>query len=149
MEEPFKMKPMIFLPPEMMSPAEIAKLEANGVCVVVAKDPARVKFVDPIPAVSSRTKIEDAAIRLSRRILNPGFWTGDYAEKTRSEMTRAYVDILIEGTPLDRNPTGEELERRIFNAAKSDELRRLAKEEAKAERAAMKLKEPKDKPEKP
>ena len=49
------MKPMIILPPDVMDKENIDLLRENGICVVVAKDPAKVRFVDPIPAVASRT----------------------------------------------------------------------------------------------
>lgn len=51
-------------------------------------------------------------------------------------MARVYIDILMQGTPLSNEPSKEEKEKRIFDDAKHDELRRLAKEEAKAERLA-------------
>jgi len=131
------MKPIIILPPQAVSEKDIELLRENGLCVVVAKEPSLVQFVDPIPSVSSRTQIEDAAIRLSRKILNPGFWTSD---GTREQMTRAYVDLLFEGTPLSTKPTKAEREQEIFDSAKLDELRRLAREEAKKERELAKAK---------
>jgi len=42
------MKPMIIIPPGQMSQADIKKLESNQICIVVARDPARVKFFDPM-----------------------------------------------------------------------------------------------------
>lgn len=132
--EDWPMKPMIILPPDAMSAEDIAELRKNHLCVVVAKDPALVKFVDPIPAQSSRTDIENAAIQLSRKML-----TGDlYDSETKKDFAREFVDILVRGTPLDSRPTQAEHEKAVFNAAKDDELRRLAREEAKAERAAAK-----------
>ncbi len=131
------MKPIIILPPDTMSSEDIKTLRDNELCVVVASNPAAVKFVDPIPAVSQRTHIEDAAIKLSRKVINPGFWNDS---TTREHLTRAFVDILLKGTPLDPMGTQQEQEREIFNITKADELRRLAREEAKAERAAIKAK---------
>lgn len=128
------MKPIIILPPDKMSPDDIKMLRDNEICVVVASDPSAIKFLDPIPAASSRTKIEDAAIRLSRKILN----TGCYDENTRANFARMYVELLAEGTPLDSKPSQAEQERQIFDAEKRNELQRLAREEAKAERAAAK-----------
>ncbi len=129
------MKPIIILPPGAMSQEDIELLRGNELCVVVAKNPATVKFVDPIPAASSRTKIEDAAIKLSRKVLSQGFWS---SESTRSDMTRAFIDILVNGTPLDPSGTQEEREKRIFDEAKAEQIRVLAREEAKAERLAVK-----------
>lgn len=129
------MKPIIILPTGSMSQEDIEQLRKNDLCVVVAKEPNLVKFVDPIPAVSQRTKIEDAAIRLSRKVLNPGYWqTSD----TCKILTQTFFEILSEGTPLSAAPTQEEKEKAIFDNAKADELKRLACEEAKAERAAAK-----------
>lgn len=132
------MKPIIILPPDAMSEEHIKLLRENELCVVVAKNPAVVKFVDPLPVITQRTKVEAAAIALSRKVLNPGFWTSN---DTRQLMAQTYVDILINGTPLQKGPTQEELEKEIFDEAKRDELCKLAREEAKAEReAARKVK---------
>lgn len=133
------MKPIIILCPDAMSEENIKLLRENDLCVVVAKNPAAVKFVDPIPAASSRTSIENAAIKLSRKILTPGFWN---SIGTRENMAAAYIDILVKGTPLDPypEPTPEEREKEIFDSAKADELRKLAREEAKAQREAAKKK---------
>jgi hypothetical protein len=43
------MKPIMILPPEVMSPEDIKLLNENGLCVVIVKEPAKVRFVDPIP----------------------------------------------------------------------------------------------------
>lgn len=128
------MKPIIILPPETMDAENIAMLRDNGLCVVEAKNPAAVKFVDPIPAASCRTTIEDAAIKLSRKLLNGDLVGQDY----RKNIAALFFDILAKGTPLDPNPTQAELEKRAFEIEKMDELRRLAREEAKQERAAAK-----------
>ena len=126
----------MILPPNVMTAEDVKMLRENDLCVVVAKDPARVKFVDPIPAASSRTQIENAAIQLSRKLLTTHVWD----ENTRRNVAAMYIDLLVKGTPLDPNGTKEEQEQRIFDEEKRDELRRLAKEEAKAERAAAKQK---------
>lgn len=130
-----KMKPIIILPPETMSPEDIKSLQENHFCVVVASDPSKVKFLDPIPAISSRTAIENSAIQLSRSILR-----GDIYRDQRHHFAQMFMDILVKGTPLDPQPQKEEVERNIFDNAKADEIRRLAREEAKAERAAQKAK---------
>lgn len=117
-----------------MSPEDIKMLRDNAICVVVATNPATVKFLDPIPAAASRTKIENAAIALSRIILK----RGTYDDNSRGSFAKMYVDLLAKGTPLDPEPSLAEREKEYFDQAKLDELRRLAKEEAKAERAAAK-----------
>lgn len=135
-QSPYKMKPVIILPPETMSKEDIERLMENGMCVVVAKEPALVKFMDPIPAVAGRSIVEQAAIDLSRKILAPGFWQSD---DTRKTIATTYYDLLIRGTPLDpKLAQKKEMEQRIFDDEKQNELRRLAKEEAKAERDAVK-----------
>lgn len=126
-----RMKPMIILPPNAMSDHNIGLLRENGICVVVAKNPSDVKFLDPIPSVASRSQIEAAAIALSRKILK----CGTYNEESRSNFARLYVDLLVKGTPLDPE---KEKEEQIFKAAKEDEIRRLAREEAKSERQKQK-----------
>lgn len=90
------MKPIIILPPKTMSKSDIKALRDNELCVVIAKDPSQVKFLDPIPTSSSRTQMENAAIALSRKLLN-----GQMLQFQRGDITRAYVDILIKGSPLD------------------------------------------------
>jgi len=134
------MKPMIILPPDVMDKENIDLLRENGICVVVAKDPAKVRFVDPIPAVASRTQMEQAAISLSRKILHPGFWNDD---STRQEMCSFYVELLTKGTPLDPRPSQEESEKKEYDAAKLQEIRELARNDARAERAAKKLEQQK------
>lgn len=129
------MKPMIILPPELMDAANIKQLQDNDICVVVASDPARVRFVDPIPSMSSRTQMEDAAIQLSRRLLNGEF---DGSTVRKSDFARLYVEILIKGSPLDIRGSTEEQRKRAFDQEKEAELYRLAREEAKAEREAKK-----------
>lgn len=130
------MKPIIILPPDVMSPEDINALQDNELCVVVASDPASVKFVDPIPAVTSRSQIESAAIQLSRRILNGiGFGNSDYIY--RKEACALFVQILVEGTPLAET-TEADIESQIFDDAKVEEICRLAREEAREERAAKK-----------
>lgn len=129
------MKPMMILPPNLMSKEDIKALRDNGICVVEAQDPAKVRFVDPIPAVSSRTDIENAAIRLSRRILGPGFWS---TESTRQLMCMNYIELLAKGTPLDVNGTTEEQQNNHYERIRWDEIERLARADAKAEREAKK-----------
>src|SRR5690349_8957379 len=99
-----RMKPIMLLPPETIDDEGIKLLRENGLCVVVAKDPARVKFLDPIPSIAQRTKIEDTAIRLSRKLLDRDTFVGGspgYAKSfSRSEIAQMFVDLLVAGTPL-------------------------------------------------
>lgn len=135
MKEEKRMQPIMILQPDSMSDEDMQRLRDNGLCVVVAKEPALVRFMDPIPSVSSRTDIENAAIRLSRKMVTHEYWGN---EDGRRDYIAELCDIIIKGSPLDPQPTQQEQETRIFSSAKADELRRLAREEAKAERAAAK-----------
>lgn len=135
------MKPMIIVPPGELTPIDIKKLEDNGICAVVAKHPERVKFVDPIPCQSSRTQIENAAIKLSRILLNRT-WGNFYNSDTlgQREFAHMYVACLTEGTPLDRNGTIQDQECAIITAARRDELAKLARQDARSEREVAKAK---------
>lgn len=129
------MKPMIILPLGCMSKENLKILNDNGICVVEAKDPSKVKFVDPIPSISSRTDIERAAIQLSRKIMthpdNGGF---DYKNGIqRSDIVKLYLDFLMKGTALDIK---EERNEQYYDSVKRKELERLAREDARAEHAA-------------
>jgi hypothetical protein len=121
-----------------MSQANIKKLESNQLCIVIAKDPARIKFVDPIPAQSSRTEIENAAIKLSRMLLNNRQWASPGGTWDIGTITEAFVQFLVEGTPLDAAGTKEERESKIYNDERQEELRRMAREDARAERLKLK-----------
>jgi len=133
------MQPMIILPPEMMSEQNIQALRDNGICVVEAKDPSKIKFVDPIPAVSSRTGIENAAIQLSRCVLNGmGRCLVENGKMDRVSIMRQYIDFLVVGTPLDPNPPREQIEREVFDKTKEEEIRKIAREEARTERKEKK-----------
>jgi hypothetical protein len=130
------MKPMIILPPDVMDKEEIKKLNDNGMCVVVAKEPSKIKFVDPIPAASSRTHMENAAIALSRKLLNwPWEKNASIYKGTVAEM---YITLLVEGTPLGANGTREEQEQQWIDVARREELAKIGREEARVEAAARK-----------
>lgn len=131
------MKPLIILPKGAMSDKDREELAKNNICVVEAEDPSLVKFVDSIPAIASRTEMEQAAIQLSRKVLQKDAW--GYLSDAPKDLAKMFVDILVKGTPLDPRPTQQESEKQIFDQAKADELKRLAREEAKAERASAKI----------
>lgn len=130
------MKPIIVIPPDTISESDVQQLRDNGICVVVSKDPASLKFLDPIPACIGRSKIEDAAIALSRRLLNRGGIWAQIAAIDRKDIAKLYMEILIKGTSLDSQLDVDE---QTFNDAKAEEIRKLASEEARSERAAKKL----------
>jgi hypothetical protein len=146
---PDAMKPILILPPDSMSAEDIEKLNANGICTVVCINPAAVKFLDPIPSAAGRGKVEQAAIGLSRKLLN-WQWIGnsnlnaDY-RLDRKDICQLYMDVLMRGTPLSAEPTPEEIQasrqrelEHTAHLAKLDEIRRIAREEARAEREAKK-----------
>ena len=81
--------------------------------------------------------IEQAAVQLSRILLN-GTW-GPQQEIGRQKICSLFVECLVKGTKLDRNPTQQERESTIYNEIKEQEIRRLAREEARVEREAMKI----------
>jgi hypothetical protein len=129
------MKPIIIVPPDVLSPDDIKILRDNDLCVITATDPAKVRFLDPLPAAQQRTQMEHAAIVMSRKLLN-GMWHNTVLYK--KDFADLFVSLLIKGTPLDAQGTTEEQEQQIFDYAKSEEIRRLAHVEAKAERDALK-----------
>ena len=131
------MKPIIIVPPKVLDAEAFKLLRENGLCVVEASDPAKVRFLDPIPASSNRSQMEMAAIRLSR-ILLTGTW-GNFFNTTClgvGEFARIYIKLLIEGSSLDPSGTLEEKQQRVFEQSKLEESARLGREEAKRERAA-------------
>jgi hypothetical protein len=131
------MKPMIVVPPDVMDADNLKMLRDNDICVVVAKNPAQLHFMDPLPAASNRTQIENAAIQLSRRLLNETFNSTTFYKSTFAAL---FIEILIKGSPLDPRGTTEEQYDRMFNQEKAEEIARLAREEARAERKAKKAK---------
>lgn len=131
------MKPMIILPKGQMSVADMKTLRENNVCVVEAKDPAKFKFVDPIPAMSCRNKMEEAAIRLSRRIINWDFTNQD-GGLYKKDAIGMYLQFLVEGTSLSLKGDKEEQEQRVIDNARFDELQRIGREEAREVRKKQK-----------
>jgi hypothetical protein len=132
-----KMKPILVIPKGSISADDIKKLNDNGICTVESDNPAMVKFLDPIPSAQERGRVEQAAIQLSRLVLNGMIGPRNYP-LNRSEIHSIFVECLLTGTPLDRNATTQDQERRFFEDAKRDELNRLAREEAREERRAAK-----------
>lgn len=127
------MKPIIVLPKGAMSPENVDQLRANDMCVVETDDPAAVKFLDPIPSVMQRSKVEEAAIQLSRKVLS-GLFNGTYP-LSRAELCVMYVECLVRGTPLSKEPSQQEMEQKAYDEARLDEKRRIAREDARAEAA--------------
>jgi hypothetical protein len=126
-------KPIILVPTGEMTAENLKLLNDNGICTVECKNPALVKFLDPIPSSAQRGKIEQAAIQLFRKLIGVQDQT-----LYRSTIIEWYVKALAEGSSLQQGPTQEEQEAKMFADEKRWELQRLAREEAKAERAAIK-----------
>ena len=128
----WKVKPIIILPPGVMQDADIQLLRDNGLCVVTAEDPGKVRFLDPIPAAEKRGQMEEAAIALSRKVLRAS------GVISRSDAAGFFVDAITKGTPLGAD---SEIYERAFDEAKLEQARELGREEARAERAAKKAKQ--------
>lgn len=131
------MKPVMIVPPGVLSDADVQLLRENDLCVVVADDPSKVRFVDPIPAMSSRTEIENAAIQLSRKLLNGNGFDQNGVIGQRG-VASLYVNLLVKGTPLQHGQTQAEKDAEEREFARVQELRRLGREDAKAEHEAKK-----------
>ena len=132
------MKPMMVLAPGIMSAEHQQMLRDNGLCVVEAEKPELVRFMDPISTVADRSRIEQAAIEMSRLLLNRRWGhVSTSALIGHGEFARLFCDCLVAGTSLAGNYVSPAT---IFKNAKRDEIQRLAREEAKAERKAAKEK---------
>ena len=129
------MKPILIIPPNTIDAEGIKALNDNGICTVVATEPSKVKFLDPIPAMEGRTQPEQAAIVLGRKLLasrtyiNAGHWQSI----DRADVWRWYLEALTKGTSLDIDGTTQEQEERIIKEEREEELRKIAREEARAE----------------
>lgn len=118
---------MIVLPPHAMSDKDVRLLRKNGICVVVAKDPSEVRFVDPIPASSNRTEMEAAAVAMTRKLLE---WPWSATFATKEFISELYCKLLVRGTSLDPG-AGIEEARNAANAANAAVKKLTGKEVAK------------------
>jgi hypothetical protein len=95
MSENTRIKPVVVLAKGEVSKRDIKRLNDNGLCVVEANDPSKVRFIDPPPegyAVQER-----AAIQLFRSLMSrSGF------SLSRAGLSELYADILLEGWPMPR-----------------------------------------------
>jgi hypothetical protein len=85
-----RIRPVVILPVGEMAKKDIKKLNDNGICVVEAKDPSKVRFADPPPegySVQERAAIELFRILAAKPIFNI----------SRGDMTSMYVDIILKG----------------------------------------------------
>lgn len=96
MNEPIKIKPVIILPPGEMTQKDIAELKDNGFCVVVAKRPDAVRFMEP--PLQSYPAPERAALKLVRFIVA----NRTNGPQAYNDLTERLCDYLIEGTPLQK-----------------------------------------------
>lgn len=88
-----RMKPIVILPEGAMKPRDVKKLTDNGICVVEAKDPSLVRFMEPPP--DGYSVQERAAISLFRRLVARNAFNVD-----RRQFAEMYCDIILEGFPL-------------------------------------------------
>lgn len=93
MSEPSKIRPVIILPPDEMSEDDIGKLNNNGFCVVVAKHPDQVRFMEP--PLQSYPAPERAALKLCRVIM-----ASREKNVTLQDLTQRLCDFLMEGVPI-------------------------------------------------
>lgn len=133
-----RMKPILLIPPNTIGDDDVKSLRDNGLCVVTVTDPGAVKFLDPIPSMAQRTKVENAAIALSRKILEPNFFiqSGSWVSRSRTDVISVFLDVLIKGSELDPSPSVAEIERQVFTQVKREEVSKIAREEAREEAAA-------------
>lgn len=89
-----RMKPVIVLPPKSVSKADIKELRENGICVIVAKDPSVVRFIEPPP--NGYNEQEKAAIKLCRYLVR----RDNTASCGRQEIMALLAHFFIEGSPL-------------------------------------------------
>lgn len=89
-----KVKPVLILPIGCISKSDMKVLKNNGICVVEAKDPSAVRFLEP-PIVNDYSIQEKAAIELCRY----------YCQKetfmiSKDNFNNTLVHFLINGTKL-------------------------------------------------
>lgn len=89
-----RIRPVIILPVGEISKKDIKELRANGLCVVEAKDPSRVRFAEPPPLGYSVQ--EQAAIKLCRWVLSHR--SEHYFQ--RYDLAQKLADFFCEGSPL-------------------------------------------------
>lgn len=95
MSSPSRMRPVVILPENAMTKADINKLCRNGICVVEAKDPSAVRFCEPPPEGYSVQ--ERAAISLFRYLMRKDI----DRSRSRLDIGSLYADFIIKGTPLE------------------------------------------------
>ena len=88
------MKPILVLPPDNMSAEDIALLREIDICVVVAKNPADLRFIDP-PPTGNYDQVTEASLNLSRLIIN----NTDKNYSTR-ELASFWAQALINAHPV-------------------------------------------------
>jgi hypothetical protein len=138
-----RMRPIIIVGEGVMDEKNMQMLRDNGLCVVMVSSPEAVKFLDTIPAMMGRSLPEQAAIKLSRKLFDERTYReSDYETSNggllREDVARMYADILIKGTELDPEPTKAERERKIYDDSRDEEIRKIAREEAREEAARRK-----------
>lgn len=89
-----RVRPVIVLPTGQVTKEDIAVLRENGMCVVEAKDPSLVRFMEPPP--NGYSEQERAAISLCRHLLR-NYQTSHW---TKAEIHEILVHAFTEGSPL-------------------------------------------------
>ena len=104
-DQPVKrMAPVIVLPEGAMKRADMNLLRKNGFLVVEAKEPDKVRFMEPPP--NGYSEQERAAIKLCRWL------TTKRGSLMYSDITEALVRFFIEGSPLQPVEQVQKLEKK-------------------------------------
>jgi hypothetical protein len=88
------MKPILIIPPDQMSKEDIDRLRENDICVVEAKEPSEIRFVDPPPS-GNYDQVVEASLALSRWVINNP--TGTFEAKTLSAY---WAQMLMGAHPI-------------------------------------------------
>jgi hypothetical protein len=86
-------KPLIVIKTGTVTKADISRLRKSGLCAIESSDPQAIRYLEPPPLGYGEQ--EAAAIKLFRHVMSVS------QEWNRITLSRKYVEILIEGGPLD------------------------------------------------
>ena len=98
-KDDLKMKPVMIVPKGALSKADLKRLNDNFICVVEAKDPAAVRWMEPYPQGYNVQEL--AAIELARGLLRDGKLPG-HGYNVKQTVGALYAEILLRSDPLKR-----------------------------------------------
>lgn len=90
-----RMAPVIVVPTGEISKEDLALVRENGFCVIEAKNPDAVRFMEPPP--NGYSEQERAAIALCRHLMR---FEGD-RNWTKREIGNLLAQFFIQGSPLE------------------------------------------------